>query len=600
MKRGMLHVSKELALPLDAATQTFAFLAKRRVGKTYAASVLAEEMHEHGLPWVALDPTGAWWGLRAGADGRAKGLPVVIVGGAHGDVPLERGAGAVIADLVVDHPGWYVLDFSLTESGAAACQFAADFADRLYRAKARQTAPLHVFVDEADQFIPQRPQPGEQRMLGAWEALVRRGGVRGLGVSLITQRAAVLNKNVLTQVECLFILQTTGPQDRAAVLDWAKGHGTREQVEQLDASMASLGRGRAWVWSPSWLDIFQQVTIRERRTFNSSGTPEVGSRRLTHPAFAPVDLEALKGRIASTIEQAKANDPKLLKARIAELERLLAKMPEPKVERVEVSVLTDADRELLQVVVDTVKPAAESFMRDFGLLRDRVVPALERAAKPAATPYRFPEDVRLGTPRVIAPGESRVSAEVERHYGAGVIVALRNGPARKVAAAPANGLSGPMQRILDELSTLEAMGLHDVERAQLALFCGYTNARSGGFTEPLGALNEQGLVRYPAPGRVALEDAGRRVARRSDRPKTSAALQAMVLEKLDGPPGRILHVLLEASPHDVARDALGKQLGYENPRSGGFTEPLGRLKALGLVDYPSPGRVRASDLLFLD
>ena len=124
----------------------------------------------------------------AAADGKAEGLPVVIIGGEHGDVPLEPTAGKVIADLVVDHPGCYVVDLSSTESNAEQDRFACDFAERLYRRKNKVRTPLHLFVDEADAFAPQRPLPGQQRMLGAFEALVRRGGIRGIGTTLITQR----------------------------------------------------------------------------------------------------------------------------------------------------------------------------------------------------------------------------------------------------------------------------------------------------------------------------------------------------------------------------------------------------------------------------
>ena len=60
-----LHISEDIALPLDTATQTIAILARKRVGKTYTASVLAEELIKAEIPLVVLDPTGAWWGLRA-------------------------------------------------------------------------------------------------------------------------------------------------------------------------------------------------------------------------------------------------------------------------------------------------------------------------------------------------------------------------------------------------------------------------------------------------------------------------------------------------------------------------------------------------------
>ena len=39
-----LRISPDLVLPLEAVTDTFGILAKRGVGKTYTASVLAEEL----------------------------------------------------------------------------------------------------------------------------------------------------------------------------------------------------------------------------------------------------------------------------------------------------------------------------------------------------------------------------------------------------------------------------------------------------------------------------------------------------------------------------------------------------------------------------
>jgi len=63
-------------------------------------------------------------------------------------------------------------------------------------------------MDEADAIAPQWPMRGEKRMLGAVEDLVRRGGQRGIGVVMLRQRAAVLNKNVLTQIGILIVLRT--------------------------------------------------------------------------------------------------------------------------------------------------------------------------------------------------------------------------------------------------------------------------------------------------------------------------------------------------------------------------------------------------------
>lgn len=47
---GSLH------LPLNAATKTFAILAKRGAGKSYTGAVLAEEFHKHNMALQPLTP----------------------------------------------------------------------------------------------------------------------------------------------------------------------------------------------------------------------------------------------------------------------------------------------------------------------------------------------------------------------------------------------------------------------------------------------------------------------------------------------------------------------------------------------------------------
>jgi hypothetical protein len=39
-----------IQLPLNAATKTFAILAKRGAGKSYTGAVMAEEFHKHNIP----------------------------------------------------------------------------------------------------------------------------------------------------------------------------------------------------------------------------------------------------------------------------------------------------------------------------------------------------------------------------------------------------------------------------------------------------------------------------------------------------------------------------------------------------------------------
>src|SRR5690348_5128903 len=89
-----------IKLPQQAATKTFAILAKRGAGKSYTGAVMAEEFFKLNIPFVVFDPIDVWWGLRFAKDGKSKGLPVVVFGLEHADILLDRDMGKAIAQAV--------------------------------------------------------------------------------------------------------------------------------------------------------------------------------------------------------------------------------------------------------------------------------------------------------------------------------------------------------------------------------------------------------------------------------------------------------------------------------------------------------------------
>jgi hypothetical protein len=456
-----LRVADNLTLPAEAVTQTFAILAKRGVGKTYTASVLTEEMLKAGLQVVVADPIGVWWGLRASADGKREGLPIVVLGGDHGDVPLESTAGETIAGLVVEERLSVVLDLSRFRKGEQT-RFMTDFCERLYH---KNRAPLHLVLDEADAFAPQRPMKGQERLLGAVEDIVRRGRARGLGVTLVTQRSAVLNKDVLTQAEVLVALRTIAPQDRNAIDEWVKVHGTPEQRDELIQSLPSLPIGAAWFWSPGWLDIFKRVKVRARETYDSSATPKVGQKLRPPKKLAEVDLSKLRVRIAATIEKAKAEDPREMRRRIAELERRLsqAEAVKPKVERVEVPVLRESDvKQLMKAVTQ---------LSETGTVLATI------AHKISAAVSRSTENGR----QMPAPASQNGSAAYRERLPA----------ARPTPLPPSTDakLSGGERKILAALAQYP----QGRTKTQVAILTGYSH-KGGAFNNYLSALRSKGLI----------------------------------------------------------------------------------------------------------
>jgi DNA helicase HerA-like ATPase len=204
-----MRIAKDLSLPLEVVTQAIAILAKRRAGKSYLMRRLVEQLFLARQQVVLVDPKGDQWGIRSSADGKSDGLGVVIFGGERGDVPLEPTSGALIAKLVVEESLSALLDLSLLRKHELAT-FMAAFLEDLYRLKAREAhrTPMMLVIDEADAVAPQKPQPNEARMLGAAQDIVRRGGQRGIGCCMVTQRSAVLSKDVLTQAQMLVTLRT--------------------------------------------------------------------------------------------------------------------------------------------------------------------------------------------------------------------------------------------------------------------------------------------------------------------------------------------------------------------------------------------------------
>jgi uncharacterized protein len=140
---------------------------------------------------------------------------------------------------------------------------------------------------------------------------------------LISQRPATINKDVLTQADTIITHRLTSPQDRKALSEWIEENATIEKQKEVLTSLAGMPNGKAWVWSPR-LDVFEQAQIRLRHTFDSSATPKVGEAINKPKDLKSIDLGKLKDRLASSLEKAKSEDPKLLKAEILELKKQVA------------------------------------------------------------------------------------------------------------------------------------------------------------------------------------------------------------------------------------------------------------------------------------
>lgn len=308
----VLDGPQQVELPVDLLVESTAVLAKKGAGKTSFGVVLAEEAYAAGVPVVIVDPKGDWWGIRAGSDGApAGGLPFPVFGGLHGDIPLEPTSGAYIADLVRERNLSVLLDVSEFDSDAARRRFLTAFADRIYKYDSHE--PCVLILEEAHDYIPQGVTGEDATMVSKFARIVKQGRHKGLGVIMLTQRSASLNKNVLTQIDNLVVLQTTSPQDRDVVKSWVQGHGDEREIL---ASLPSLKPGEFWLWQPGRGEPIH-ARARMRHTYDSGATPKIGEAARPAATLADVDLGSITNAMRATIEKAKADDPAELRKQIA-------------------------------------------------------------------------------------------------------------------------------------------------------------------------------------------------------------------------------------------------------------------------------------------
>jgi hypothetical protein len=275
---------------LDFVTDTCAILARKGRGKTYLAMLIAEQMSLRGVPFVVLDPTGCWSGLLSNADGSPSDSRLVLLGGENGHYVLSSDAGRPTARwIVAAKPLSFVLDLSLLGSEEQHL-FVADFADELYR---KNRSAIHVFIDEADIFAPQKldgSSKHQKRCLGALNNMTRRGRFRGIGDTLISQRPAVVNKDLLSQVGGMFFLQMIAPQDLNAVDSWLHDNIPADAKESCRTNLPVLGMGVAYYLKGGDECIFRRFKVKQRATYDSSYTPRHGEEREA-PTLAVLDAE---------------------------------------------------------------------------------------------------------------------------------------------------------------------------------------------------------------------------------------------------------------------------------------------------------------------
>lgn len=601
-----LNIGTGLSLPKDTVTSTLIVYGGKGMGKTNFGAVLVEELSKAALRWSVLDPIGVWWGLRHSRDGRGPGNECLILGGTHGDFPLEPTGGAVAADLVCDEDVNVLIDFSRKPSGemwgiGEKTRFVTDYANRLFQRQGeliggRRREPIFQILDEAARYIPQiipAGNPDLAKCLSAWNMLVEEGRNVGLGVGLLTQRSARMNKSVSELADAMIAFRIVGPNSIAAVMDWMGEHVPKEHIRRLIEQVRQLERGTALVVSPGWLRFEGLVSIRERETFDSSATPKPGERaRRVSGKPAQPDLAKYMERMQATIERAKADDPKELRAEIRVLKQQLATAERAKPVSPSAAPNPAEVRKAIAAAVKPLETALEFTRRQASQVGKHLaqgalqyqkwiedqIRALDRIAD-AAVAIPDPKPAALPT----APSPHPINRPVAVRTAPVVTLPARGGS----SPADSNGqVTAKADRSI--LSVLVTHGGCSIEK--VAVLAGYS-VDGGGFRNALGRLRSNGFITPLKVDPIQITEAGTEALVSADPlPQGQALFDYWLNNDALAQAGReILQVLADASPRALTKEEIAEATpSHYEPKGGGFNNQLGRMRTLGIIRGYAP------------
>lgn len=573
-KNQLIQLGSMKIDPVEYASQGNAILGIRDSGKTYTATFMAEQLFEAGIPFIVFDPIGVWRFLRVPARHQGgKGYPVVVAGGQEGDLPLTVAGAPEIVRAAMHNGVSLVIDLFDMKLSKADWRRIVMASVRVLLHENQKHGLRHVFLEEAAEFIPQKVLDGA--VYAELEKLARMGGNSRLGYTLINQRSQEVSKAILELCENMFLHRQRGKNALDNLDKWLQIAGAEEQ-KAIIKSLPSLPQGECWAWlggdkptPPTLVKVPRKNSLHPDRRVMRGDTAVKPKNAVDVGQF----VQGMRATLVTVEAEDKANNPVLLRQRIAELEAAAKKTPAPAVDQ---AAIAAAEQRGFERGYDRCAGVAVRSLTDFTTIKFTGDLMAGEGPKPDA----------LSPPAVIAA--LRKQGE-QASAGGGLILDKRK------PAAPGGGgdgsLTSTMRETLQALAWWAAVGHRAPTKKQLAGMLGIV-ADGSTMRSRLAALTAPGLIEYPEPGRVSLTDAGTAAAPAPDR---QAGLVETIRASLTATERETFDAIPADPAQSVSREDLGLLLGGIEPAGSTMRSRLANLSTREIIRYPGNGYVARQD-----
>lgn len=544
--------------------------ANSGAGKSWCIRRILEQTFGH-VQHLVVDPEGEFASLRERFD-------YVLAAKSGGDTAADPRSAKLLAHRLLELRASAILDVYELKAHERV-RFVRQFLEALIDAPKALWHPVLVVVDEAHVYCPQK---GEAESASAVIDLSTRGRKRGFSAILATQRLSKLHKDAAAECNNKLIGRSALDVDMRRAAE-ELGFGGREEQQAL----RDLEPGEFFAFGPALSRTVARVKVGGVATRH----PQAGARlafqappptekvRGLLPKLADLPAEAEEHR--RTLEGALKDNARLRRElTVAQRERPAPTVDKAAVERQIAAAVVVAGREHGAQVREGERRQRqlERVLREgagtLARLSERMLGALDGSQdKPMPPPEPVERPVRVTRPAYV--------------------------PSAPPPDPPPDGdISAPQQRILDVLAAFRGLGLDQIHKNMVAVHA-RASPTSGGYFNNLGRLRSLGLIDYPQPTYVSLTDTGLEQARDVEPIAGVEELHESWYRILSKPQAAILRAVIEIHPEAMRRDDLAVQVDV-SPTSGGYFNNLGRLRTLGAIEYPSPGMIRAADILWPD